>query len=522
MDTCVIKLTESAFKYGNLNLRSCGKDFFPPDVFGGPNKKSGIGVSVTLQVDGLPNPIETDIPTDSKTHHPRWIFRERGWLKSFIRHHELCIDDTVAISRIDERTYMVSTNNNRLQVTKKEHSTEETKTNKGMTLLGLYGGESSRTNTQISYKVQSNRKSITARTPTFSFKESNMLDQSLLNKIICGDNLDLIKEVPPESINLVITSPPYYKQRDYGSGMGNEKTVDEYIENLCKLFHECVRVIKDDGSIVFNIGDKYEKQSLLLVPYRFAIAVLEKEPVKIVNNTTWVKLNPTPRQFKRRLVSSTEPFFHFVKSDNYYYDINAFMNHLDRKKEKKPRNNQANNNIGKAYFQLIERSSLSASQKILAMKELQQVIQQVREGKIASFRMKIRGIHSPAFGGQEGGRKIQLEKKGFTIIKIHGNAIKRDVIECAVETLKGTIHPAIYPEYIICELVKLLTHEDDVVLDPFMGSGTTAVACKNTKRKYIGFEINPDYCKEADSRIRDVRPLNKFDWTFETWNILKY
>ena len=90
---------------------------------------------------------------------------------------------------------------------------------------------------------------------------ANKIDQ-FVNKIICGDSLELIRQIPDKSINLIITSPPYFKQRDYGGfnkEIGNEKTVEEYVDNLLKLFHECVRVIKNDGSIVFNIGDKYEK-----------------------------------------------------------------------------------------------------------------------------------------------------------------------------------------------------------------------------------------------------------------------
>ena len=75
--------------------------------------------------------------------------------------------------------------------------------------------------------------------------------------------------------------------------------------------------------MVINLGDKYVDSSLQLVPYRFAIAATEAENVRLVNAVTWVKSNPTPRQFQRRLVSSTEPFFHFVKSNNYYYDIQS-------------------------------------------------------------------------------------------------------------------------------------------------------------------------------------------------------
>jgi len=333
---------------------------------------------------------------------------------------------------------------------------------------------------------------------------ANKIDQ-FVNKIICGDSLELIRQIPDKSINLIITSPPYFKQRDYGGfnkEIGNEKTVEEYVDNLLKLFHECVRVIKNDGSIVFNIGDKYEKSSLLLVPYRFAIRALEKEPVKLVNEITWVKLNPTPRQFRKRLVSSTEPFFHFVVSDKYYYNLDEFMNLLDRTKIKK---NGNSNNIGKKYFKLIEKSDLTEEQKKKAIKELNQVIEEVKTGKIYSFRMKIKGIHSLPFGGQQGGRKTQILTKGFTIIKIHGNSIKRDIIESAVETIKGVKHPAIYPEYIIRELLKLLTRKGDIVLDPFIGSGTTGVACKKLGRNYIGFDINPEYCKYAEKRLKKVR-----------------
>jgi len=119
--------------------------------------------------------------------------------------------------------------------------------------------------------------------------------------------------------------------------------------------------------------------------------------------------------------------------------------------------------------------------------------------------MKIKGIHSLPFGGQQGGRKTQILTKGFTIIKIHGNSIKRDIIESAVETIKGVKHPAIYPEYIIRELLKLLTRKGDIVLDPFIGSGTTGVACKKLGRNYIGFDINPEYCKYAEKRLKKVR-----------------
>lgn len=331
-----------------------------------------------------------------------------------------------------------------------------------------------------------------------------------LDQILCGDNLALIQQLPDRSVQLVITSPPYFQQRDYGAGMGNEARLEEYLENLLSLFRECARIVKDDGSLVFNLGDKYEESSLLLVPYRFAIGATETGLVKLVNDVTWVKKNPTPRQFRRRLVSSTEPFFHFVKTADYFYNPDAFM--VDESAPQKLRVQRTN--VGQKYFGLIDQSDLSEDEKHNARISLEEAIQEVRRGEIAGLRMKIRGIHAEAFGGQDGGRKIQIEKNGFTLIRLRGNKLKRDVIEHSVESIKGIKHPAIYPVKIIEEFLHLLTRPGDVVLDPFIGSGSTAVACKKLARHYIGYDINPEYCEYAQNRVEamaDEETLTLFE-----------
>ncbi|MCD6387747.1 MAG: site-specific DNA-methyltransferase, partial [Methanophagales archaeon] len=182
-------------------------------------------------------------------------------------------------------------------------------------------------------------------------------------RIIEGDCIELIKKIPSKSIDLVITSPPYYKQRDW-MGIGNEETPEAYLEKILGVFHECVRVTKDTGSIIFNLGDKYHEGSLLLIPYRFAIEALQREKVKLINTITWVKTNPTPRQFKRRLVQSTELFFHFVKSDNYKFNLHAFMSEEARTERKRRMKN-----IGQRYFKLIEEAPLSEYEKEMAREE---------------------------------------------------------------------------------------------------------------------------------------------------------
>lgn len=333
------------------------------------------------------------------------------------------------------------------------------------------------------------------------------MHEKYLDKIICGNASTTLKDITNNSIDLVITSPPYYKQRNYGKGIGNEESIDEYIENLIIIFKECINKIKDSGSIVFNIGDKYKDGSLLLAPYRFAIEITKRFKVKLINEVRWVKLNPVPKQDNKKLIPSSEPFFIFVKSKNYFFNKNAFLGFINFVR-KKPKNG---NNIGKKYFEIIEKSDLSQEQKHKAFLKLDEVIKEVKRREIEGFRMKIKGIHAMPYGGQAGGRKIHIERDGFTIIKIKGNAIKRDIIESPVETIKGNIHPAVFPEYIIQEFIKLLTEKGDIVLDPFMGSGTACVVAKKMKRHYIGIEINSEYCEYAKRRISSIKNNTLFE-----------
>lgn len=320
-----------------------------------------------------------------------------------------------------------------------------------------------------------------------------------LDTIQCGDNNTLIRKLPDKSIDLIITSPPYFQQREYGGGsLGSESDVNHYIDALLELLKEEKRVLKPSGNIVYNLGDKYKNSSLLLVPFRFALRATDELNLKLVNNITWVKSNPTPRQYNKRLVNSTEPFFHFALSNEYYYDLEHFQKGIT------PKRSMPGENFGKKYLELIEKSALSPDQKERARIELSEVVDEVKSGSISGFRMKIKGIHSLPFGGQDGGRMIQLDKKGFTIIRIPGNTIKRDVILSPVGSIKGNIHPAIYPETIISDLITLLSPKNGVVLDPYIGSGTTAIAATKNDRHYIGFEIIPEYCDLASRRIADL------------------
>ena len=324
------------------------------------------------------------------------------------------------------------------------------------------------------------------------------------NLILCGNCNEELRTLPSDSVDLVLTSPPYFQQREYagGDGIGNERTLDEYIDNIVSVFQECVRIVKPTGTIVFNLGDKYVNGNLLLVPYRFAIEVQKMKSIKLINELTWVKINPTPKQDPRKLISSTEPFFIFAKSNDYFFNREAFLEYRDKYCNGNRKN--GGNDIGKKYYELIDNSELSVEQKKLARTELEEAIADVKQGKLESFRMKIKGIHALPYGGQAGGRLTQIKTKGFTIIKIYGNSIRRDIIESTVESIKGNIHPAVYPEFIVQEIIKLLTKENDIILDPFLGSGTTAVVAKRLKRNCIGIEIHPEYIDYAQQRLEET------------------
>jgi len=320
-----------------------------------------------------------------------------------------------------------------------------------------------------------------------------------MNKIICGDSLEELSELESDSIDLIVTSPPYFRQRKYTEDereIGSETKIGLYLQILLGVFDECVRVIKPTGSIVWNMGDIYIDKSLQLLPYRFALEIFDHyKDVKLINDITWVKSNPTPRQYKKRLIPATEPFFHFVKSDDYYYNRDEFL----KKDEPVKPNKSPKKGLG--YVTKINSSELTGHEKIDAIMDLTDVIEELRQGKISDFRMKIRGVHKKAFGGQAGGRNSQIERQGYTIIRMYGNKLKRDVIVTSVADTKNIDHPAVFPLTLIEEVIQLLSEEGNMILDPFCGSGQVCIAAKSLNRQSLGIELSSYYCVIARNRL---------------------
>lgn len=154
----------------------------------------------------------------------------------------------------------------------------------------------------------------------------SLQQQDWMNHILHGDALKVMSELPDESIDCIVTSPPYYSQRDYRtpSQIGGERTPEKYIDILTRVFSESKRVLRSDGTFWLNIGDKYQDGNLLGLPWRLALA-LKENGWCLRSDIIWHKPNAMPSSVKNRPTTDHEYVFLFCKSKNYFYDIDAIV-----------------------------------------------------------------------------------------------------------------------------------------------------------------------------------------------------
>ncbi len=158
-------------------------------------------------------------------------------------------------------------------------------------------------------------------------KNEPILPQDLRPTLLVGDVITQLKKIPDNSIDLAVTSPPYWGQRDYGiSGqIGIEKDPEEYIHNLLSVFNELRRVLKDTGSFFLNIGDKYVEKNLQLIPFRLAMK-MQSNGWALRNIIIWHKTNAMPSSLKDRYSNTYEPILFFVKDPDNYLTPDYFFN----------------------------------------------------------------------------------------------------------------------------------------------------------------------------------------------------
>jgi len=158
---------------------------------------------------------------------------------------------------------------------------------------------------------------------------SKEIDLPLDNEplILIGDVIEKLRLLPDDSINCIITSPPYWDQRDYNikNQMGSEKTPEEYINKILEVTNHLRRVLKRDGSFFLNIGDKYINRNLAMIPEKLTIKMQENGWM-LRNKIIWHKPNHMPSSIKNRFSNTWEPIFFFIRNDckrKYYFDLDS-------------------------------------------------------------------------------------------------------------------------------------------------------------------------------------------------------
>lgn len=325
---------------------------------------------------------------------------------------------------------------------------------------------------------------------------------------LTGDSLKTLTSFPRDCIDCCMTSPPYWGQRAYSSGgIGLEQTYLEYLENLLAIVAEVKRVLKPTGSFWLNIGDAYQNKSLVGIPWRVALAMTDRQGWTLRNSIIWNKVKGGPDNAKDKLRNVHENIFHFVKSERYFYDADAIRHKPGQAKVVNGVVISATGVSGVRYRRQIELSTmLSDAEKKTAFSALESMLDDLRLGKLADFRMIIRGQQRATHSDSEqvSGRARELAERGFYFLKYHPEGAKpSDVWDILPEdTQKRELHFAPYPED-LCRMPILATcPAEGVVLDPFAGTGTTNLVAFQLGRKSIGLEISREYLRFAQDRCR--------------------
>ena len=334
-------------------------------------------------------------------------------------------------------------------------------------------------------------------------------------KLYNGNCLEILKQIPDNTIDCVITSPPYWNLRDYDvdqseidSIIGMEKDPKDYVEKLRVIFHEIKRILKKDGSLWLNLGDKYHNKALMGMPWRVALAMMDDGWI-LRNDIVWDQMKGT-QSAKDRMRDVYEHIFHFVKSKKYYYAHEEIR--IKPKKKPKVYNGElksATGVSGKKYRkQIAESTVLSEEEKVNAINALDQTIQDMQDGLIVDFRMTIRGVQRTLHSDKTkvSGRAKELENKGYYFMKMGANGhLPSDIWRIAPEDVwRKDAHYAVFPEELLLNPIKATSRKNGIVLDPFSGTGSTVVTALKLGRKGVGIDLSLKYNDIAKKRIDGV------------------
>lgn len=270
--------------------------------------------------------------------------------------------------------------------------------------------------------------------------------------VLIGDCFELIKDIDDNSVDLVITSPPYSDIVNYGKNVSTKKP-DEYVDWILPLFKEIFRVLKPSGSFILNIGDKCENGLRSTYIYDLISRNNKETKLKLYDTYIWHKRNGIPNGSNKRFRTTTEFIFHFVK------DVKQLKFYMDR---------------------ALREESISQKNR-----------------KKYPWKTKNHGVITDGVRGNKkeiDGNKLPDKVRPDNVFRFSTAALSRD------NTIK---HPAPFHKELPLYFINLLSEEGDLVFDPFSGIGTTGIACKELNRRYLGMELNENYIEFSIIRIKN-------------------
>lgn len=350
-----------------------------------------------------------------------------------------------------------------------------------------------------------------------------------LDTVYLGDAVEVVKTLPDESVNCVVTSPPYYGLRDYGvdGQLGLEETPEQYIYKLVSLFREIRRVLKRDGTVWVNLGDSYAgncsrtskgragmgaeregvftkggglaSKQLMGIPWRFAFA-MQEDGWYLRQDIIWHKPNPMPESVTDRCTKSHEYIFLLSKNEQYYFDHESIQE-------------QANTQVDPRIGKRLEYDGIRKGQEGMGQRAFVSLKTKPRFG--GSKYGDNADIHFSTYSGkewnprtkncQEDGQvpnSMHLRREVGLPDEVYVVRNKRDVWTVNVKPNKEA-HFATYPPELISPCILAGCPPNGVVLDPFMGSGTTGIVAARLSRHFVGVELNPEYQQMSLRRINN-------------------
>jgi site-specific DNA-methyltransferase (adenine-specific)/site-specific DNA-methyltransferase (cytosine-N4-specific) len=283
-----------------------------------------------------------------------------------------------------------------------------------------------------------------------------------------GDCFELIKNLPDNSVDLIVTSPPYADIVNYGKNISIKKPTD-YCDWLLPIFNEIYRVLKPSGSFILNINDNCSNGLRNPFIYELIYRSQKETKLRFYDTYIWHKLNGIPNGSKRRFRNTTEFIFHFVKNQK---ELKFYM---DRVLEEPTETTKKRYETPKQDNQGIIIDGERKREKVVWVRKTNMKVDET-------------GSKDPDLVQ----RVVPDLVRPDNVFRFPTASTERD------NTIR---HPAPFnrklPEYFI----NLLTDEGDTVVDIFSGIGTTGLPCKDLNRNYIGFELNPKYAEFSRKRL---------------------